>query len=131
MKRIYVAGALSSKQSSMRNPSKIVTDYIRNLNLMCKTASELRKQGYFPYVPGMDFMLGFVDGEWEEDDYRGIGYAFLEVCDAVLVISESWGVKREVAKAVQLGIPVFYDIESLIARSNYVQVPSVCETRAR
>lgn len=117
--RIYVAGALSSKQSSMRNPSKVVTDYIRNLNRMCKTASELRKLGYFPYVPGMDFMLGFVDGGWVEDDYRGIGYAFLEVCDAVLVISESWGVKREVAHASQLGIPVFYGIEALISRGEY------------
>ena len=119
MKRIYVAGALSSRENTTRNPSKIVIDYIRNLNLMCRAASRLRRLGYFPYVPGMDFMLGFVDGNWEEDDYRGIGFAFLEVCDAVLVISESWGVIREVAKARQLGIPVFYGVESLISKEEH------------
>jgi len=114
-KRIYVAGALSSKQDRTRNPSKVVTDYIQNLHRMCKTASELRKLGYYPYIPGLDFLLGLVDGEWEEDDYRGIGFAFLEVCDAMLIISESWGVTQELARAKQLGIPVFYGIESLIA----------------
>jgi len=113
--RVYVAGALSSKQDTTRNPSKVITDYIQNLNRMCEAASEVRMNGFYPYVPGMDFMLGLVDGTWEEEDYRGIGMAFLEVCDVVLVISESWGVVREVAVARQLGIPVYYGLSSLLS----------------
>ena len=112
--RVYIAGALSSKQNTSRNPSRVVTDYIQNLNRMCETASELKMLGYYPYVPGLDFMLGLVDGDWEEDDYREIGMAFLEVCDAMCVISESWGVIREVAVARQLNIPVYYGIDAFM-----------------
>lgn len=113
--RVYIAGALSSKENTNRNPSKVVTDYIRNLSNMCQKASKLRKQGYYPYVPGMDFLMGIVAGDWEENDYRGIGMAFLEVCDAVLVISESWGVQKEIKRAKELGIPVYYSIVELEA----------------
>lgn len=115
--RIYVAGALSSKEDTTRNPSKVVTDYIRNLSAMCKKASELRKRGYYPYVPGMDFLLGVIAGDWEEEDYRGIGMAYLEVCDAVLVISDSWGVRKEIERAKELNIPIYYSVAELEAYS--------------
>jgi len=115
--RIYIAGALSSKENSNRNPSKIVTDYLQNVSAMCKAASIVRRMGWYPYVPGLDFVLGMVDGFWEEEDYRGIGMSFLEVCDAVLVISESYGVTKEIERAKELGIPVCYNIEELGAVS--------------
>ena len=111
--RVYIAGALSSKEDNTRNPSKVVTDYIRNISRMCRIASEVRRRGHYPYVPGMDFLLGVIAGDWEERDYRGTGMAFLEICDAVLVISESWGVAQEVQRARKLGIPVYYDMEKL------------------
>ena len=113
--RIYLAGALSSKENTNRNPTQIVCDYIRNLSTMCKKASELRKRGYYPYVPGMDFLLGVTAGNWEEGDYRGIGIAFMEVCDAVLVISDSWGVRKEIERAKELKIPVYYSMTELEA----------------
>jgi len=106
--RVYIAGALSSKEKNDRNPSTVVCDYISNLSKMCKVASKLRKRGYYPYVPGTDFLLGIIAGDWQEDDYRGIGIAYLEVCDAVLVISDSWGVQEEIRKAKELGIPIYY-----------------------
>ena len=112
--RIYVAGALSSKEKTDRNPSKVVCDYIRNLSRMCRIAGSLRKAGHHPYVPGLDFLLGLTDGGFEEEDYRGIGMAFLEVCEAVLVTSKSWGVEKEIEKAKELGIPVYYKMERLI-----------------
>ena len=113
--RVYIAGALSSKENTKRNPSKVVTDYIHNLSIMCMKASELRKRGYYPYVPGMDFLLGVIAGDWGEEDYRGVGMAYLEVCDAVLVISDSWGVRREIERAKELRIPVYYSIVELEA----------------
>lgn len=115
--RVYIAGALSSKENSNRNPSKIVTDYLQNVSAMCRTASIVRRMGWYPYVPALDFVLGMVDGFWEEEDYRGIGMSFLEVCDAVLVISESYGVTKEVERATELGIPVYHTIQELDALS--------------
>jgi len=114
--RVYIAGALSSKENTERNPSKIVCDYITNLSKMCQIASEVLKRGHSLYVPGLDFMLGVIAGDWTEKDYRGIGMSFLEVCDCVLIISDSWGVRKEVERAHDLGIRVYYRLEDLNGR---------------
>ena len=111
--RVYIAGALSSKEKNGRNPSEVVVDYLRNVHSMIAAASAVRHKGYFPYVPALDMLLGVGAGDWTEDDYRGIGLEFLEVCDAVLVISLSWGVLQELARAEALGIPVYRSLEEL------------------
>lgn len=111
--RIYIAGALSSKENNSRTPSKVITDYIQNMSAMCKAASAVRREGHYPYIPGIDFVIGMVIGDWEEEDYRGMGMSFLEVCDAVLVISMSWGVQKEIDRAKELNIPVYYRLEDI------------------
>ncbi len=108
MSKIYIAGALSSKENADRIPSKVVVDYLTNVHRMCKIAGEVRKAGHSPYVPALDMMLGVVCGDWVEEDYRGIGMEFLEVCDYILVISDSWGVQKELERARELCIPIFY-----------------------
>lgn len=113
IERVYVAGALTSKEKKDRTPSQVVVDYLANVNAMCKAASTLRKLGYYPYVPALDFMLGMVNGDWTEDMYRDIGMSFLEVCDAVFVISDSWGVQQEIARAHIKHIPVFKSLIEL------------------
>ncbi len=111
---VYIAGALSTSIiEPYRTPSKVVTDYIQNIHKMCEVAARLRKKGYYPYVPGLDFLLGVVSGNLEEQDYRDIGMKFLEVCDAVLVISDSYGVRKEIERATEVHIPVFYNEEAL------------------
>lgn len=114
--RIYIAGALSSKEKKDRTPSEVVVDYIANLTKMCRVAAQVRRLGYYPYVPGLDFMLGLVDGSFEEEEYRGMGMSFLEVCDIVLVTSMSWGVKQEIKRATELNIPIIFDIHNLPPR---------------
>lgn len=111
--RIYIAGALSSKENTQRDPSKIVTDYIQNVHKMCLAASAIRKKGHFPYVPGLDFLLGAIAGNWGEEDYRGIGMSFLGVCDAILVVSHSWGVEREIETAITLGLAIYENVEDI------------------
>ena len=111
--RVYVAGALSSKEKTDRDPSRVVSDYIQNVSAMCKAASAVRRKGHYPYVPGLDFLLGVVVGDWKEEDYREIGKSFLEVCEAILVISESWGVQKEINRAKELGIPIYYRVEDI------------------
>ena len=111
--KVYIAGALSSKEDDSRNPSQVVVDYIQNVFKMCRVAGVLRKRGYVPYVPALDFLLGMVNGDWCEEEYRGLGMEFLDVCDAILVISDSWGVQKEVKVAKELCIPVYYSMEEL------------------
>jgi len=119
--RVYVAGALSHKpgtsaeEDAERGPTKVVTDYIQNLAKMCQVSAKLREEGFFPYMPGMDILLGLVAGTWEEDMYREIGMAYLEVCEAVYVLNITWGVNREIERAEEFNIPVFYSLGDLYA----------------
>ncbi len=115
--RIYIAGALSSKENGERNPSKIVTDYIQNLNKMCKAASEIKRKGHAPYIPGLDFLVGVVVGDWEEEDYRGMGMEFLKVCDAIVAISDSWGVQQELKVASTLGLIRYDSVDEIPSKS--------------
>ena len=75
--RVYVAGALSSKDNAERSPSKIVTDYIQNIHRMCQASAEVVRKGHIPYVPALDFLLGVVIGTWEEGTFRSMGMSFL------------------------------------------------------
>jgi len=111
--RIYIAAPLSDKDKTDRNPSKVVTDYIQNLHRMCKIASEVRKKGHAPYIPGIDFLVGVIAGDWEEDDYRNTSMEFLLVCDAILVVRQSWGVVQETKIAKKAGLVVFYSLEEI------------------
>ena len=111
--RIYVAGALSSKEKKDRNPSKVVVEYIQNVHRLCNIGGDLMMEGYAPFIPGLDLLTGLVNGYLEEGDYRGTSMEFLEVCDAVLVTSMSWGVKKEIERAKELNIPVYFNIKDL------------------
>jgi hypothetical protein len=111
--RVYIAGALSSKENVSRTPSQVVVDYIANVHKMCLFAGIVRKEGMYPYVPGLDLLLGVVDGDFNEEHYRGIGMSFLDVCDAVLVTSMSWGVEQELKRAAELDIPCFTSVNEL------------------
>ena len=115
MKRVFIAGALSSKDSTDRTPSQVVVDYIYNIHRMCGVASSVRFAGYAPFIPGADILAGIVSGLWNESDYRDTSMEFLKVCDCVLVISDSWGVQQEVKEAKRLGIPIYYSFDELIA----------------
>ena len=66
-----------------------------------------------PFVPALDLLLGIINGDWNEEDYRGIGLEFLDVCDAVLIISNSWGVQQELKYAKEHCIPIYYSVEEL------------------
>ncbi len=115
MKRVYIAGRLSNTASpEERTPTKVVTDYLQNVHEMCRMAGIVRGYGHAPFVPALDLLLGIVDGTFEEEDYREVGLAFLECCDAVLVISESPGVRKEIDRAHELGIPVYSKLSGLV-----------------
>ena len=89
MKRIYVAGALNDD----------AVGYIKNLHRLVKYSILLRRNGYAVYVPGLDFLMGFLDGNFKYHDYFYNSRSWIKVSDAVFVVpksKKSRGVKREV-----------------------------------
>lgn len=111
--RIAILGALSSKEQNKRTPSKVVVDYLQNVHAMCRVASILRKKGHVPFTPALDLLLGVVGGDWEEEDYRGMTTEFIKVCDAVVVISLSWGVERDLETAREHGLLIYNSVEEV------------------
>jgi len=104
--KIYVAGKL--------NADAIL--YIMNLHRMIKTAESVRKLGCAVFVPGLDFLMGMMFGDWNYEDYFNNSQPWLAVADAVFVGADwqtSVGTKREIETAESLGIPIFYNLKLL------------------
>ncbi len=109
--KVYVAGKLNA----------LAVDYIKNLHIMIKTAEEIRKAGFSVYIPGLDFLAGLLDGNYEYKDYLNNSLPWLEVADALYVIHNwhtSEGTKKEIERARTLNKPIFYSLENLIRWRN-------------
>jgi hypothetical protein len=103
VRRIYVAGPYSADN---------VMTVLRNIREGIKMAETLLARGYSPFCPWLDYHFEFY-GDHPVADYYRYSMDFLECCDAVLTIgdwSKSKGVIAEVARAKELGIPVFNSI---------------------
>lgn len=111
--KVYIAGKLSGGKEG-RTPSEIVIEYVKNIHDMGAIAAILRRNGISPFVPGADIIMGMINGHWSLDDYRETSQEFMEVCDAVLVISHSDGVQKEIEAAQKLCIPVYFDLQQLL-----------------
>jgi len=111
MKRVYVAGPYSANN---------IIDVFENMRKGMRAGVEVFLAGYAPWVPWHDFhhQLMFRDGEsLSVDDYYEMSMAWLVVSDAMLVLPgwrKSKGTCNEIAKAVELKIPIFYSLEDLI-----------------
>jgi hypothetical protein len=110
MKRVYVAGAYSSDN---------VTDILNNMRRGVRASTEVLLAGFAPYSPWLDYhyQLMLRDGETlTVQQYYDYSMAWLEASDYVLVLpnsEHSQGVKAELARAKELGIPVFQTMEEL------------------
>jgi len=110
MKRIYVAGVMS-------DPDCI--EFLMNLNRGIRISTELVLKGYAVYSPFIDFQYFLnlrstekIDGKMIKDN----SMAWLEVSDAVLVLPDyenSKGTVAEIARAEELGIPVYYNLTEM------------------
>ena len=105
--RVYVAGALNSG----------AVGYIKNLHKMIIWAEKVRKAGFAVFIPGIDFLCGVIHGNWEYEDYFDNSQPWLECAHALFVVpgwESSDGTKKEIKRAEDLHIPVFFDIKKLI-----------------
>ena len=113
---VYCAGAISPYPT---DPP--VEGYWENIKRGMYEAKRVIQAGFFPYVPFLDFTYYLSPDPPEfkmtESLMKRLDLPWLAVCDAVLVLKKyrkSEGTKAEIAKAKELGIPVFYSLEALV-----------------
>lgn len=114
MKRVYVAGRYSDDN---------VLGVLGNISRGIKLCTELFLMGFAPFCPWLDHQYVLqMDDEQRKTlsvaKFWNYSMAWLEVSDFVLVIPDrietSKGVQAELAKAKELGIPIFYNVLDLL-----------------
>jgi hypothetical protein len=107
MKRIYIAGKLNAD----------AVGYLKNVHAMIRVAQAAKDAGFSVFVPCLDLLMGIVAGDYEYEDYATPNLAWLSVSDAVLLVpgwETSKGTQAEIARAKELGIPVFETLQELL-----------------
>ncbi len=120
--KIYIAGALNTDS----------IDYIKNLHRMIKYAEEVRKKGFSVFAPGLDFLIGLQCGNLEYDDYFNNSQPWLEVSDAMFVVpgwEKSKGTKREIQRAKEKNIPVYYCLEELVKETDLLNIKDLLKKK--
>jgi hypothetical protein len=110
--RVYVAGAYSADN---------VLDVLHNIRRGIRMSTKLFIMGYAPFSPWLDYHFLLQVSEEEAADitvemFYQYSIAWLAVADALLVLpnsESSVGTQREITKAKELGIPIFYHIRDL------------------
>ena len=108
--RVYVAGAYGAP-----NPIQLWS----NQRIGIRAAVEVLLEGFIPFCPFIDssFFLMLREGEEiTQDCIYEYSLSWLSVSDCVLVIpgwENSKGTIAEIAKAKEIGIPVFYSMDTL------------------
>jgi hypothetical protein len=110
MKRVYVAGAYSADN---------VVSVLDNMRRGMRVSTEVLLAGYAPFCPWLDYHFQLMLREGETltvRDYYQYSLAWLEASDAVLVLPDSEnskGTQAEIARARELNIPVYYNLDDL------------------
>lgn len=104
--RVYIAGPILTSGNPFLNIRRAI-----------RTASTLKKRGYAPYIPHLTCIWELAtDEDFSYEDWIGLDLEWLAQCQAVLRLEgESKGADREVARARELGITVYYSLDSLVA----------------
>lgn len=109
-KRVYVAGAYSADN---------VLGVLDNMRRGMVLSKDVFRAGFAPWCPWMDYHYQLLLQEGETltiQDYYEYSMAWLEVADAVLVVpnsEHSKGTQAEIARALELSIPVFTCLATL------------------
>ena len=88
-------------------------DVAINVYRVIQVANELLKMGHTPYIPHLTHFWHIISPHpWQT--WLRIDLEFLTCCEAVLRLDgDSIGADMEVEKALELGIPVYYNIEEI------------------
>ena len=114
MVRIYVAG-LYSKNSKGEKAN--VIEVLENIKAGITICNRLLSLGYAVFCPWLDFQYGLTGVNLTIEQYRANCMAWLEVSNAMLVISGvriGGGVDDEIIRAIELDIPAYTNEYKLI-----------------
>ena len=115
MRRIYVAGPYNADN---------VIDVLNNMRRGIRISVELLTQGFAPFCPWLDYNFQ-LQAELTIKQFKDFSMAWVQVSDAIFMITgweNSKGAIAEKEEAERLGIPVFYDLDSLLAWGK----PKIC-----
>ena len=107
--RVYIAGKLNA----------LAPEYIKNVHKMLRVGNMVRKRGFSVFIPALDVLVGFLDGEMGYEEYFENNVEWLKVSDYMLVLpgwEDSVGTGAEIEIAKRHHVPVFFDIFSLVVR---------------
>lgn len=116
MKRVYVAGAMSSDN---------ILGVLGNISEGVKYGALLLKEGFAPFVPHLDVAFRLQQGKDYNvpmEYYYNYTMEWLKVSQYVLVVpgwEESVGTRKEIEMAESLDIPVYYSLEELLNTKLY------------
>lgn len=107
MIRVYVAGAYSADN---------VIGILGNMRRGLQLSYYVLKAGFAPFAPWLDYLFAFL-GPVSLQEYYEYSMAWLEGSQAILTVKEnlstSAGAQKELERAKELGIPIFYSIHEL------------------
>ena len=110
---VYVAGAINAPSAGK---------FLNNLRKGIQLSSKVFLAGYAPFCPFIDFHYNLVMNDTEiasikTDDFYDHSLAWLEKAEAVLVVpgyESSVGTQKELKRADERHIPIFYNLEDLM-----------------
>jgi len=104
-----------------------VIEVLNNMRNGLSVCNRLLSIGFYVFCPWLDFQFGLTGSfAIAKEQYQANSMAWLEVSDAVLVISGAGlksGVDSEIDRANELGIPVFYTVKGLITAREDEKAP--------
>jgi len=112
--RVYVAGMYSADN---------VLDVLRNIGRGQKICAHLFKLGFAPFCPWHDrsYVMEYPDYPFTVEEFYDFSIAWLEVCEVVYMSEKDWpnwqssvGIGKELKRADEIKIPVFYNERDLL-----------------
>ncbi len=103
---IGIAGPYSAPTQAQRD---------RNLEAMNEAAARVYERGHIPFI-GVNMALPVVAQLDVDDEYEAvmaISLAVIDKCDAIWLIGDSPGVRRERMVLAEKGLPVYHSIDEI------------------
>jgi len=106
--RIYIAGSYTAPD---------LQSIEQNVNRAIDAGIELVEKGHTPYIPHLTHYVDLRGKETKKplkwEDYIQWDLHWLELCDGLLFLGESRGVRIELEHAKKKGIKIFYDLKEI------------------
>lgn len=101
--RIFVSGPISAPTES---------EIIANAEIAQHIAYELIKKGHVPFIPHLSVYTSYRD-KISYEEWLAYDDVWLRQCEALFFIEESSGANRELSRAREWGLQVFYNLDEV------------------